>query len=280
MSGATPSASVPPVAIFDSGLGGLSVLREFRRLETRVPVLYLADQAHVPYGSRPLVEVREYAEGIARFFMEQNARMIVVACNTASAAALHELRGQFPGFPFVGMEPAVKPAAAETRIGRIGVLATPATFQGMLYQSLVQRFASGIEIFQDTCPGLVARIEQGDLAGPETRVILENALRPMLAAGVDAVVLGCTHYPFVLPLIREICGPDVCLIDPAAAVARRIADVLAGKGLPPTGTAAVGTVRYGTTGDPAQLRRLLTVLDCESGEVIPLRWSGPCLLAI
>jgi len=264
------------IGIFDSGVGGLSVLREFRRLRPGVPVLYVADQAHVPYGSRPLAEVRDYAGGISRFLMEQGARLIAVACNTASAAALHELRDQFPSFPFVGMEPAVKPAAAGTRNGRIGILATPATFQGMLYHSLVQRYATGITIFQDTCPGLVARIEQGDLTGPATRAILEKALGPMLAAGVDTVVLGCTHYPFVLPLIREICGPDIGLIDPAAAVARRMVHLLAEMTIESSpGVPAV--VRYNTTGDPAPFRRLLPVLACESGEVLPLCWHGRLL---
>jgi glutamate racemase len=147
--------------------------------------------------------------------------MIVVACNTASAAALKTLRQTFPDIPFVGMEPAVKPAAEQTHTGVVGVLATPATFQSELYASVVERFANGVEILQNTCPGLVGQIEKGDLQGPQTRSILEQAIQPMLEKGIDTIVLGCTHYPFVIPLIQEIAGEKVRVIDPAPAVARQ-----------------------------------------------------------
>ena len=155
----------------------------------------------------------------------------MVACNTASAAALQHLRQVFPEVPFVGMEPAVKPAAEQTRTGVVGVLATPATFQGALYASVVERFANGVTLLQSTCPGLVGQIEAGDLDGPVTRGILEEALGPMLAKGIDTVVLGCTHYPFVIPLIEEIAGPGVRVIDPAPAVARQVARLLDEHGL-------------------------------------------------
>jgi glutamate racemase len=138
-------------------------------------VIYFADQANVPYGPRPLEQVRAFSEGVTRFLLDLGAHLIVVACNAASAASLHYLRECFPDTPFVGMEPAVKPAAEGTLSGRVGVLATPATFQGALYASVVERFANGVELFQDTCPGLVAEIEAGRLDGKETRRILENA---------------------------------------------------------------------------------------------------------
>jgi len=192
-----------PIGVFDSGIGGFSVLRELRRLVPEESVIYVADQVHVPYGPRSLGEVRALAEAITRFLLRRRAKLVVVACNTASAAALHELRRVFPGTPFVGMEPAVKPAAALTRSGTLGVIATPATFQGELYASVVRRFADGRRVLQHSCPGLVAEIEKGNLRGRRTRRILETALRPMLADGMDTVVLGCTHYPFVIPLIRE-----------------------------------------------------------------------------
>ena len=151
--------SIAPIGIFDSGVGGLSVLRAVRQALPQEALIYLADQAHVPYGPRPVEQVRTFAEGITRYLLSQGAKLIVVACNTASAAALHSLRQAFPELPFVGMEPAVKPAAEHTQTGVVGVLATPATFQGALYASVIERFASGVTVLQDTCPGLVMEIE-------------------------------------------------------------------------------------------------------------------------
>ena len=261
------------IGIFDSGVGGLSVLKAIRQLLPSHPVVYFADQGHVPYGSRPLEEVRAYAEGITRFLLEQGAGIIVVACNTASAAALHHLRSAFPGVPFVGMEPAVKPAAETTRSGRVAVLATPATFQGELYASVVERFAHGVEIFQDTCPGLVAEIEAGHLQGQETRRILETALAPMLAAGIDTVVLGCTHYPFVIPLIEEICAPGVRVIDPAPAVARQTRRLLENNGLMVANQQLAPATFY-TSADTAALAAMLPALLGESGQVRQVEWDN------
>ncbi len=219
-----------PVGIFDSGVGGLSVLRAIRELMPAQSILYLADQAHVPYGPRTLEEVRGFAEGITRFLLDQGAGIIVVACNAASAAALHYLRKIFPQVPFVGMEPAVKPAAEQTRSGVVGVLATPATFQGALYASVVERFAKNVIILQNDCPGLVSEIEAGRMEGSKTYHILSTALKPMLAKGIDTVVLGCTHYPFVIPIIEEIVGPEVRVIDPAPAIARQTQRLLQNNG--------------------------------------------------
>ena len=266
---APPSSPQPqslPIGIFDSGVGGLSVLRALRRELPHEDLLYLADQAHVPYGPRPLLEVRRYAEGITRFLLAQGAKVIVVACNTASAAALHYLRQRFPETPFVGMEPAVKPAAERTQSGVVGVLATPATFQGQLYASVVERFAQGTALLEHTCPGLVQQIEKGDLHGPQTRAILEEALQPMLAQGMDTVVLGCTHYPFVIPLIQEIVGPEVRVIDPAPAVARQTRRVLAQRGALRASEAGPGKVTLLTTGaQPAAFARLAAQLLGEDG---------------
>ncbi|MBT3321555.1 MAG: glutamate racemase [Anaerolineae bacterium] len=211
-----------PIGIFDSGVGGLSVLRA---LQTRLPhenLIYFADQARVPYGSRSLEEVRKFSEEITQFLLSKGAKIIVVACNTASAAALHWLREEFPEVIFVGMEPALKPATEHSRSGVVGVLATPATFQGRLYASLLDRFASNLTVLQSTCAGLVEEIERGALDGEKTRLILDEALRDMLDRGLDALVLGCTHYPFVMPLIAQICGDAVHIIDPAPAVARQV----------------------------------------------------------
>ncbi len=262
-----------PVGVFDSGVGGLSVLRAIRSALPAEDLLYLADQAHVPYGPRPLAQVRAFAEGITHYLLDQGAKLIVVACNAASAAALHYLRRTFPQVPFVGMEPAVKPAAERTRSGVVGVLATPATFQGALYASVLERFANGVTVLQHPCPGLVAQIESGQLDAPGTRAILEGALRPMLAQGIDTVVLGCTHYPFVIPLIQEVAGPEVRVIDPAPAIARQVRRVLAASGLRRKSGGTPGEVRYQTSGDPARLAALLIDLTGMAGEVTRVLWN-------
>lgn len=265
--------TLSPIGLFDSGVGGLSVLRAMREQIPEEPLLYLADQAHVPYGPRPLEQVRAFSARITEHLLAQGAKLIVVACNTASAAALHGLRERFPEVPIVGMEPAVKPAAEHTRSGIVGVLATPATFQGALYASVVERFASGVTVLQATCPGLVGQIENGSLETPETRAILEQALGPMLAQGIDTVVLGCTHFPFVIPLIEQICGEGVRVIDPAPAVARQVGRVLEARGTkcPAGGRGAVG---YYTTGRAESFAELLVRLIGEEAEVHSLTWSG------
>ena len=204
--------------------------------------------------------------------------MIVVACNTASAAALHELRDRFPEVPFVGMEPAVKPAAEHTHTGVVGVIATPATFQGRLYASVVERFAHGVTILQDTVPGLVTAIENGQLDAPETRAILEAALEPMLAQNIDTVVLGCTHFPFVIPLIQQIAGPGVRVIDPAPAVARQTERLLEARGWLTDGDPPA-PVRYLTTGPRKQFEALLgQLMDIPNATAEKLRWSRDKLL--
>jgi glutamate racemase len=260
-----------PIGIFDSGVGGLSVLHSLRQLLPAEPLLYLADQAHVPYGPRPLEQVRFFSEQITRYLLGEGAKLIVVACNAASAAALQHLRQVFPEIPFVGMEPAVKPAAEQTRSGVVGVLATPATFQGALYASVVERFANGVNLLQSTCPGLVQQIEAGDLDGPVTHGILEGALRPMLAQGIDTVVLGCTHYPFVIPLIEQIVGAGVRVIDPAPAVARQVARLLDERGLRQKGKKP-SAVRFVTTGDIRAMDDALTRLIGERGKVEGVVW--------
>ncbi len=248
-----------PIGIFDSGVGGLSVWRAIHGLIPAQPVIYLADQAHVPYGPRPLAEVRAFAEGITRFLIGQGARLVVVACNAASAAALKHLRSTFPEIPFVGMEPAVKPAAEQTHSGVVGVLATSATFQGELYASVLERFAAKVQVLQSPCAGLVGEIEGGRLHGARAREILAGALQPMLAAGVDTIVLGCTHYPFVIPLIQEIAGPRVRVIDPAPAIARQVQRLLQERSLLAPGEVHA-PVRFITSGQPGGLALALQTL--------------------
>ena len=273
------------IGVFDSGVGGLSVLRAIWQELPFTPAIYLADQMHVPYGQRPIEEVRAFSLGIVRFFLKQGVKLIVVACNAASAASLRLLRETFPGIPFVGMEPAIKPAAETTLSGVVGVLATPATFQGELYASVVERFASDVLILQHICPGLVNQIENGNLDGKDTRNILEDALLPMLPLGIDTVVLGCTHYPFVIPLIQAIVGDEVRVIDPAPAVARQTRRLLEEYDLNQRNPASSSTAlrqpfltSFFTTGDPQGLQFVIPKLLNQKFTVKKATWSEGTLI--
>jgi len=266
-----------PIGVFDSGVGGLSVLRAIRQQMPEESVIYFGDQGHIPYGPRPMRQIQNFSEAITRFLLDKGAKIIVVACNAASAAALTYLRQTFSDVSFVGMEPAVKPAAEHTETGVVGVLATPATFQGALYASVVERFANGVELLQDTCVGLVQQIENGDLDGTATRKILEDALHPMLQKNIDTVVLACTHYPFVIPLIQEIVGDKVRVIDPAPAVARQAKRLLEAQGLKRE-TGSRGQVKFFTSGDARLVQSLLPKLFREDGNVHALHWNSDNIL--
>ncbi len=266
-------APTDPIGVFDSGVGGLSVLRAMRALMPEEPVLYFGDQGHAPYGARSMSQIQNFSEGITKFLLDHHSKLMVVACNTASAAALTYLRRSFPAVAFVGMEPAVKPAAETTKTGKVGVLATSATFQGMLYASVVERFAAGVELFPHTCPGLVNQIEKGDLESSVTREILEDALLPMLKKNIDTVVLGCTHYPFVIPLIQQIVGDQVRVIDPAPAVAKqvkRLLDVRQDRN-PIRPRASIG---FFTSGSAAVMKSMLPALLGELGQVETVFWEN------
>jgi glutamate racemase len=265
------NSKVLSVGIFDSGVGGLSVLRSIRAQIPETPLFYVGDQAHVPYGLRTVKEIRDFSNGITKFLIQKNVDLIVVACNTASAAALNYLREAYPHIPFVGMEPAIKPAAEQTKSGIVAVLATPATLEGGLYSSVVERFAKSVIILQDTCPGLVGQIEQGYLNSTHTKGILEKALLPMLEKGIDTVVLGCTHYPFVIPLIKEIVGPEVRVIDPAPAIARQVSRLL---GEPPKNKEQKSktVIEYFTTADAITMEMVLPNLLGEKEFVNELHW--------
>jgi len=256
------------VGIFDSGVGGATVLRQIHDLMPDQDLLYLADQAHCPYGARPAAELRALAAANTRWLLAHGAGLIVLACNTASAAALHWLREMFPGTPFVGMVPAVKPAVEQTRSGVVGVLATPATIEGELLDEVVMRWAGAAQVVRQACPGLVEQIEAGALEAPATAALLQRYLRPLLAAGADTIVLGCTHYPFLAGQICQIAGPDVAILDAAPAVARQAARVLHERGLARSGAPRGGRITYATTGDRASFARLLRQLGLPEGVVI------------
>lgn len=237
------------IGIFDSGVGGLGILFEVRALLPSVDLTYVADQAYSPYGERGLAAVRERAFAISEYMINAGVTIVVVACNSASAAALHELRDRFPTVSFVGMEPAVKPAVGATQRGTIGVLATEATFQGELFSSVVDRHARGVSVVARACPGLAAAIEDGDDADG----LIRRYTADVVGRGADTIVLGCTHYSFVADRVRTAAGDGVRVIDPAPAVARQVARVRPDH----DGT---GATRYLTTGDPdrfaAQIERL------------------------
>ncbi len=210
------------IGVFDSGIGGLTVANAILGRLPRESIIYYADTAHIPYGRKSLADIRQYSWEITNFLLDQPCKAIVVACNTASAAALSFLRERFPDLTIVGMEPAVKPAAESTRSGVVGVLATAGTFKSERYAQLMERFASGIQVLQDPCTGLVELIEAGQTDSPETETLVRTILDPMLQAGADTFVLGCTHYPFVRPLISRLLPEGSVIIDPAPAVARQL----------------------------------------------------------
>jgi glutamate racemase len=211
-----------PIGVFDSGVGGISVLKEIRALLPDADLIYVADSGHCPYGGKSYAEIQARAGAIAGFLVEAGARVVVVACNTATAAAIETLRATFSDVPIVGMEPALKPAAAATRSGVVGVLATGATLGGERFAGLAARFSEGVELLTQACPGLVEQVERGDLDGPATRELLRRYVQPLLARGADTLVLGCTHYPFLREALVDLVGPRVALIDTGAAVARQV----------------------------------------------------------
>jgi len=231
------------------------VWREIVRRLPHEDTLYFADSAHCPYGSRPVAEVRQLAESASSFLMDQGCKALVVACNTASAAALQHLRATFD-IPIVGMVPAVKPAAERTLAGRVGVLATGVTLQGELLREVNQRFTADVALRSVMCPGLVELIEEGRAETPETEAMLRRCLEPLLDAGIDALVLGCTHYPFLTPTIRRIAGPKVILLDSSPAIARQTERVLTNEGLLASRTRPARHMFF-TSGEPAGLTAFL-----------------------
>jgi glutamate racemase len=240
--------SEAPIGIFDSGVGGLSVWRQIVEQLPGESTLYLADRAHVPYGNRTAAEIQLFCERITDRLVDGGCKAVVVACNTASAVALRGLRQRFPQLPILGLEPAVKPAVALTRSGVVGVMATPATFQGELYRATVGQHACDVRVVEQVCIGLADLVEQGELDGPVCEDQLRQFLQPMLAAGADTIVLGCTHYPFVIDTIRRLVGPGLAVLDPAPAVARHLGEVLAHRGLRQQQLQPCH--RFFTTGDP------------------------------
>lgn len=258
-----------PIGVFDSGVGGLSVLRHIHQMLPAERLLYVADSAFMPYGSQSPEIISERSRLITRCFIEQGAKSVVVACNTATAAAVESLRADF-SIPIIGMEPAVKPAVEATRSGVIGVLATSGTLASEKFTKLVKRFDSHAEVVFQPGRGLVEQVEAGELHSEKTRRLLQTHLAPLLVKGVDTLVLGCTHYPFLTPLIRELVGGDVVILDTGSAIATELkrqlekSDVRANKNV-------LGTVNFFSSGDIARVEPMMSKLWGEPVLVKPLK---------
>ena len=250
-----------PIGIFDSGVGGLSVAREIRRTLPAEELLYVADTAYCPYGDRPLDEVRARALAVGRYLEARGAKLVVAACNTASGAALEDLRATL-SVPVVGLEPAVKTAVARTRARRVGVMATSGTLRSERFARLLRAHADGVQVIAQACPGLADLIEDGHLDGEMLARRLDELTQPLRAAEVDMVVLGCTHYAFVGLALERALGPTVTLVDSAPAIARRTAHLLDQRGA--RRLSGEGALRVLTTGDPDKV-----------GPAVRRLWEGP-----
>lgn len=253
----TVDASDPPaprdgIGVFDSGIGGLSVLRALRTRMPAVPLIYVADSGHAPYGERDDAFVIDRAVRVTQHLLDRGARLIVVACNTATAVAIEALRTRWPAMRFVGVEPGLKPALAASRNARIGVMATRATLASARFRRLVDQHARGVELHLQPCAGLARALESGDPDGGEVRSLVNHHVAPLRAAGVDVVVLGCTHYPFAASWIQQALGPEVVLIDTADAVARRAVELM---GTLDASVAPDAITELWTTGELAALQR-------------------------
>ena len=224
-------ASCRPIGIFDSGVGGLTVANAISLLLPNEAIFYIGDTARIPYGNKSKDDIEKFSLEMTKFLLDKDCKAIVIACNTASAYALEAVRNTYPDIPVIAMEPAVKPAIEQSKTGAIGVLATLGTLKSDRYSHLKNKFGQGIQILENPCLGLVDNIEAGKWNDQETILLLENILKPMVVAHVDHIVLGCTHYPIVIPLIANIMGGSVQLVNPAPAIAKQVYRQLAERNL-------------------------------------------------
>lgn len=276
------------IGVFDSGEGGLSVLKEITRLLPEAEYIYYSDNAHCPYGEKSPEYIQDRARAITERLLKEGADVIVVACNTATAAAISVLRSEYSDASsqevrdrvqkltggrhdhicFIGMEPAVKPAALGTRTGVVGVLATAGTLKGSKYLKTKESVDDQVNVFEHVGRGFVELVEEGRLSGSEAEDVVKASLGPLLSAGADIIVLGCTHYPFLLPVLQKVAGPDIRFIDPAPAVARQLVHVLERDGMLSAGEASSALARNASavpssphvnllsSGDPEPLHHL------------------------
>lgn len=219
------SKAVQPIGVFDSGLGGISVLREIHRLLPQEELIYIADSGHAPYGSKSSAYITQRCLQLSEFLLEQGAKMLVVACNTATAHAIETMREQLT-VPVIGIEPAVKPAARMTQTGVIGVLATQQTVNSQRLQRLIHEYAHGVKVVVQGCPGLVEHVERGDFTSTTLRALLVEYTQPLIEQGSDVLILGCTHYPFLANSLRELIGCDITILETSNAVAQHVMRLL------------------------------------------------------
>ena len=255
-----------PIGICDSGIGGLSVLLEVRRVLPFENLLYFADSRYAPYGAKSEEAIVERSVTVAQALLERDAKALVVACNTATAAAAQTLRSRFP-IPIIGMEPGVKPAATMSISGVVGVLGTARTLKSEKYSRLVGQHGKDVRVISQACPGLVERIEALDFFGIETRRLVEAYVRPLVDQGADTLVLGCTHYPLIRPLIQEVAGRNVNVVDTGAAVAQEVRRRLDIAGLRAEGPAP-GDSEFLTSGAPEALQHALDAIVGDGGDEV------------
>lgn len=252
-----------PIGVFDSGAGGLSVLQELIKELPSESFIYYADSANCPYGSKPKEEIIALSSAITNFLISQHCKIVVVACNTATAAAIDWLRDNNT-IPFIGMEPAIKPAALNTKTKSIGVLATAGTFKGRLYIETSHKYASDVNVCYQVGEGLVELVEQGKNNSPEAELLLSKYLKPMLDCNIDQLVLGCTHYPFFKPLLRKLLPCNVDVIDPAPAVAKQVSRVLAENNLIANNIGSNTSYKFYSSGDSSIVNLLISRLEKET----------------
>lgn len=255
-----PASATAPIGVFDSGVGGLSVLREIHALLPRETLLYVADSGHAPYGEKSAAYIRDRSLRITQFLLDQGVKAVVVACNTVTGLTIDQLRAHFAGLIIVAIEPAVKPAVLSTRSGVVAVLATRQTVSSPGLARLVHLHGQGRRVILQACPGWVERVEAGELDARATEQAIRAVVEPLLAEGVDTLVLGCTHYPFLSDAIRRISGPDVQVLDPSAAVARELQRRLEANRLQATGPNLINDVRFWTSAEPETARPILVRL--------------------
>jgi glutamate racemase len=259
------SSQERPVAVFDSGVGGISVLKHIHALLPAEHLIYVADSQYAPYGNKTPAAIQARCFAIADFLIARNAKVLVVACNTATAAAIDAMRERY-NLPIIGMEPAVKPAAEASKNGIIGVLATTGTLKSAQFAALLESYGRNVKVVTQACVGLVECIERGDLDSAATFKLLQQYCQPLLDEGADTIVLGCTHYPLVKPLIEKIVGTDIVLIDTGAAVANQLQHRLLAEGLQST-SKQDGRVQFWTNSQAAHAQQVITQLWGEAAEV-------------
>ena len=254
-----------PIGIFDSGIGGLSIARQIREILPNENILYIADSAHAPYGDKSESFIYQRSSSIIQFLLERKAKAVVIACNTATVSSIQKLRSIYT-VPIVGVEPGVKPAVFKTNSGIIGVLATTQTLKSTAFNDLAKNYSTNVKIEVQPCPGLMEKVEALKLDGDETEALIKKYVIPLLEKGVDNIVLGCTHYAFLAPIIRKVAGPDVEIINTDLAVAKEAARRLEAEFLQTTGTTP-GNDEFWTSGDQEVAHKQFSLLWGESVKV-------------